>query len=306
MPLRSRPILALAVALLVAGAGLVPPTLGRYVDAAIGAGSATTDTLEPPTGLVAIGGISAALIWVPTADAYASGYQVERATSPLGPFAPVSTVTPSVTIGFTDLPGAGTFYYRVRTFYATWTSAYTATVVAIVTATGWHGCATQAADGSGDGDGFEVTPGNACLPGAPAAVDVDSGSNNITNDCTDAGKDRHRFWDFSLGIPAAVTSINGIEVRLNHSVSDTTGVNRMCVRLSWNGGASWTATQQVNILSTSVVTAILGGPVDTWGRAWSGAELSNGNLRVQVIDATNKTGKDFTLEDIAVNVYYTP
>lgn len=300
---RSSAILGLALVL--GAAALIPQTLARYVDVSPGAGSATTDVLEPPTGLSATGGLSADLSWTPTVDAYATGYHVERATSLLGPFVLVATVTPASATGVTDLPGVGTFYYRVRAFFANWTSAFTATVVAIVVATGWRSCASQAADAGGDGDGFEVTPGNACVPGAPAAVDVDTGTNNINN-CTNSGKDKHRFWDFSLGIPGSVTSVNGIEVRLNHAVNDTTGLSRMCVRLSWNGGVSWTAAKRVNVTSTTIVEAILGGATDTWGRTWTGTQLANANFRVQIIDVANKTGKDFSLEDLAVNVYYTP
>ena len=53
-----------------------------------------------------------------------------------------------------------------------------------------------------------------------------------------------------------MTSVNGIEVRLRHAVNDTSGVNRMCVRLSWHGGTSWTAAQQVNVRSTTIVEAM--------------------------------------------------
>jgi len=54
----------------------------------------------------------------------------------------------------------------------------------------------------------------------------------------------------------------------------------------------------------SATAAIYGDPTDTWGRTWSGAQLSNANLRIQEIDVSNKTGRDFTLEYVAVNVYY--
>ncbi|MEK6720742.1 MAG: hypothetical protein AABZ33_08755 [Chloroflexota bacterium] len=297
--------LALLAGLLVGASSVVPITLARLTDTVDASATATTDTLTPPTGLGAVGGLTVVLSWTPTTDTYASGYYVERAPAAVGPYAMIATVNPSSATGSVDLPGVGTFYYRLAAYYNNWTSAYTAVVSATVIATDWKTCASNGANAGGDNNGFEGTPGNACIPGSPAATDVNSGTNTNTG-CLNAGKDRHRFWDFTFGIPAVVTSINGIEVRLDAAVNNATGTNRMCARLSWDGGVTWTATKRLTALTTSIATYVLGGPVDTWGRAWAGAEFSDTNFRVQVIDVSSNNARDFTLEYMAVSVYYVP
>jgi len=78
----------------------------------------------------------------------------------------------------------------------------------------------------------------------------------------------------------------------------------MCVELSWDGGASWTAAQATATLTTAMTTSILGGPANPWGRSWTAAELSDANFRVRITDVANSTNRDFSLDWIAVRVTY--
>lgn len=297
--------LALLAAFAIGASSVVPATLARLTDTVDSSATVTTDTLTPATGLGAVGGLTVVLSWTATTDIYASGYYVERAPAAVGPYAVIATVNPSSATGYVDLPGVGTFYYRVAAYFNNWTSTYTAVVSATVIATGWRTCASNAASAGGDNNGYEGTPGDACGAGAPSATDVNSGTNTNTG-CLNAGKDRHRFWTFTFGVPVAVTSINGIEVRLDGAVDNASGTNRMCARLSWDGGVTWTATKQLTALTTSIATYVLGGPLDTWGRAWTGAQFSDANFRVEVIDVSSNNARDFTLEYMAVSVYYVP
>jgi len=86
----------------------------------------TTTTLHAPTGL----GASAALLlrvnltWTATTDARATGYQVLRGTANGGPYTQVATVAGQTTTTYQDnVPLPGIYYYVLRTYYDSWTSA---------------------------------------------------------------------------------------------------------------------------------------------------------------------------------------
>ncbi len=53
----------------------------------------------------------------------------------------------------------------------------------------------------------------------------------------------------------------------------------MCVELSWDGGATWTAAQATPTLGATEATFILGSNSDTWGRTWSDTEFTNATSR---------------------------
>ncbi|NUR54009.1 MAG: hypothetical protein HOQ29_06160, partial [Acidobacteria bacterium] len=130
--------------------------------------------------------------------------------------------------------------------------------------------------------------------------DIDSGTGTGTT-CTSSGKDRHRFYDYGIAVPAG-SSITGIEVRLDARADDTAGAPKMCVQLSWDGGITWTAAKATATLGTAVGTFVLGGPADTWGRTWTAADVANANFRVRVINVSSSTARDFFLDWIGVRV----
>jgi hypothetical protein len=80
----------------------------------------------------------------------------------------------------------------------------------------------------------------------------------------------------------------------------------LCVELSWNGGVNWTTAKTTPVLSTSRRTDTLGGATDTWGRTWSGSNMSNTNFRVRVTNIASSTARDFSLDWMAVRVTYRP
>jgi hypothetical protein len=252
------------------------------------------------------------LAWTATVDLYATGYNVQRATVSGGPYSLVSTVTPRSTVATTDAPAAsGTYYYVLQSYFQSWTSANGNQASAVVslgqTATGFKACtaASNAADTGGDGNGYETTPGNGCVVDAAVATDANSGT-NTTVACANAGKDRHRYWDFSLGVPSSVQSVAGIQVRANIGENNTTGTTQICAELSWNGGTSWTTPKSVGLTATAITAYTLGATNDTWGRTWLGSEFANGSFRVRLTDVTNQTTKSFRLDGLAVQVTYTP
>jgi hypothetical protein len=76
------------------------------------------------------------------------------------------------------------------------------------------------------------------------------------------------------------------------------------VQLSWDGGAAWTTAKSTPTLTTSTATYVLGGPADNWGIAWTLSNLSDPNFRVQVIDVSSSTSRDFSLDWVAVRINY--
>ncbi|MEW5991025.1 MAG: hypothetical protein AB1736_06720 [Chloroflexota bacterium] len=266
------------------------------------------DILEPPSGLGVVGGATAALTWTPSGDAYASGYAVERATSSGGTYALVGTATPVTAIGLVDIPATdGTYWYRVKTYVASWESGVAGPVSAdvLMGVTGFHACATQAADAGGDGDGYEGNPADGCVVDGALATDTNSGTGTGTL-CNGSGKDKHRFSDFGLGVPASATAILGIEVRVTVGINTIFGTNLVCARLSWNGGSNWTPASSVTLTATAPTGYSLGGPSFLWGRAWTPAQLSDANFRVRISDVSNSTARDYSLDGVEVQVTYTP
>jgi signal peptidase I len=83
----------------------------------------TIDTLNPPTALTATSGATVTLDWTATADTYAGGHRIYRATNPGGPYVQIAEVTPRTTVTYVDNPAVGTYYYTARAFTLSWESA---------------------------------------------------------------------------------------------------------------------------------------------------------------------------------------
>lgn len=183
---------------------------------------------------------------------------------------------------------------------------FTVTQSSAATNTGWLSPTAHAAvtSSAGDNNGFEVNPANAFADDNLYAVDNNSGTNSSTS-CTANSKDKHRYYNYGIGIPTGAT-IQGIEVQLNAKVDSTTGSPRFCVQLSWNGGATWTTTQSTATLSTIEAAYAVGGATNTWGRTWSAGDFSNANFRVRLVSVAGNTSRDFSLDRVAVRVSYQP
>ena len=227
---RALPNLVLAAALVALSVLIMATALSVYA-IFTGATSVTpndfaSDTLNPPTGLAATGGASVSLNWTATADTYASGHRVLRGTATGGPYTQIAEVTPRTTTTYIDSPAAGTYYYVARAFYQGWESVNsneTSALVGTPANTGFLSCAANAAvtSSSGDNNGYQTTPGNACADGGGDAQDIDSGNSTSTS-CSSTGKDRHLFYDYGINV-AAGTPITGIDVRLDARVDSASG-----------------------------------------------------------------------------------
>jgi hypothetical protein len=290
---------------------VTPVTLARLVDTAAPTATFATDTLAPPTSLGATAATGATLTWTPTVDTYASGYEVMRSTTSGSGYAVVKTVTPQSATTTTDSPGDGTFHYVLRSVFQQWHSVVSnqASVTIGSATTSFVSCtgASNAPAAGGDGDGYQTTPANACASGGGVATDASTGTNARSGLCTNPANDRHVWWGFAMGLPATVSSINGITVRADAGMSNNGGTSNLCVELSWDGGGSWTAAKSASMTSTGTVTYELGGATDKWGHTpWTLAQLGSSTFRVRITDATDQNNKDYTLDWLRVAVAYTP
>ena len=218
------------------------------------------------------------------------------ATVPASVTVPAGLTTKTFPVTTTAVAGTTTATISGSAGGATRTAALTISPSAV----GFRGPTANAADTGGDGNGFETGAANANTLDAAVAVDNNSGTAASTS-CTSTARDRHRFFNYGLGVPAGAT-VSGIEVRLDARADATGGAPQMCVQLSWDGGGTWTAPKKTPTLTTSLAAYILGGPADTWGRTWTSNQLSDANFRVRVIDVASSTARDFSLDWIAVRV----
>jgi hypothetical protein len=301
---------ALLVAILVMGVS-AQRTLAQFTDLDASAASFSTDTLAPPTNLAAAPiGLTARLTWTPSVDGYTAGYQIWRSTTSGSGYALVGTVTPGTASSANDAAGVGLFYYVLRSYYQNWRSLNSnETSVAISlgpVSTGPKACGASAADTGGDGNGYEMGTASACADDSTMATDVNTGTAARSTACANAANDRHRFRDFSLGLPGSVTVVSGIQVRADVGMNNNGGISRLCVELSADGGLTWTAAKVLTLSSAAETTYLFGGAADAWGRIWTAGELTNANFRVRFTDATNQPNKDYLLDYVAVDVTYTP
>ena len=297
-------LLALAVGLVLAAISATGALALFTEGGSVGSNSFNADTLDPASGTSATGGTTVSLGWTATADTYASGHRVLRASTTGGPYSQVGEVTPRTTTTFVDSPAAGAYFYVVRAYYQNWQSANSNEASAsccTISNTGLRDPGGQVADTGGDGDGFQTTPTEAYTDGGNDAVDSSSGTGTGTT-CGDTGKDRHRYYNYGISSPSNSSTL-GIEVRLDASVGNVSGTRFMCVELSWDGGASWTAAKTTPALSGTPTTYTLGSASDTWGRTWNVTDdFTDANFRVRITNVSDDTSQQFVLDWVAVRV----
>lgn len=202
---------------------------------------------------------------------------------------------------------AGTYSFVVQvkdSAAKTATASLTILVTGASTNTGLKAPTANAAvtSSAGDNNGFEVAATNAYALDGALAVDSSSGSNTKTA-CANTGKDKHLYYNYGFSLPVSAV-VQGIEVGLNAKANDVAGSPKMCVQLSWDGGATWTTAQTTATLNTTVSSYSLGGPAKLWGRSWGVSELSNAKFRVRVSNVASSLASTFSLDRVAVRITY--
>jgi hypothetical protein len=299
-----------ALALVVGATAATPTSLAVFTSSRASTATFGTATIAPPTALSGTGGATATLHWTASTTGAATGYKVYRTATSGSGYAQVGTVTPVSAVTTTDGPANGTWYYVLQTYLGTWASVSSneASVLVGPAWTGWKGCTANAPEttGSGDNNGYETNPGNACALDGLVATDASSGRTaNLA--CANTGQDRHKFWGYAFGLPGSVTAVNGITLDLVAGLNAFTGTNIICAQVSWDGGTTWSAYEQVSLVSATLTTYSLGGAADTWGHAgWTPGQLGTSTFRVRITDVSSVGSRAFNLDDVGASVTYTP
>jgi uncharacterized repeat protein (TIGR01451 family) len=111
-----------------------------------------------------------------------------------------------------------------------------------------------------------------------------------------------QYFGYGASIPAGAVP-QGIEVRVDYSLSNTSGTNTLSVDLSTNG-TTWTTAYQNVAEPTSQITYIAGSPTELWGRTWTAADLSNLRVRVRMARTGTTLTGNFNLDWVSVRLTY--
>src|SRR5258706_16474729 len=155
---------------------------------------------------------------------------------------------------------------RKSLIFAVMVASIVPTLVAPITAsaldTGYHSPAAQAPGAGGAANGFEVNPANPFADDGLFAEDLLSGTSRGSMVCTDATRDKQDYFNYGFAVPGGST-ITGVEVRLDAKVDTPSNETpALCVQLSSDGGATWTAAKTTPTLATVGTTYLLGGAAD--------------------------------------------
>ncbi len=304
-----RAALVLAAIVVTVVAVSAPVTLARFTGTGDVDASFATGSILPPTSVSStVAGGVVTLTWTATTSEEVQGYDILRSATSGGGYSVVGSVTPRTATTAADSPGAGTWYYVLRSTLENWRSDGSNETSATVVngSTGPIPCTTNAADTGGDGNGYQLNAANACVVDGAYATDTGTGS-NTNGTCSNAGKDRHRFGGYSFGLPETVSSIDGIEVQVVVGMNNNGGTtNNVCAQLSWDGGATWSETRLIAISGTALTAYTLGGPGITWARTWTPADLTSGSFVVRLTNVSSHPTKDIHLDGVSVQVHYTP
>lgn len=194
-----------------------------------------------------------------------------------------------------------------RTLTATSTVTNTPTLTntpdPYLTNSGFHAPIVYSAAPFGDGNGFEINPAYALADDGLFAVDQNSGtsSSNICDTFAFANHDGETYSKFGFSVPAG-QPIHGIEVRLDAKVDNAADDALMCVSII--GGEQGGEQKATSFLTTAEKTYLLGSSNDNWGLSLTGNDMNQDSFRVQVINMATSRQRTFSLDYVAVKVYY--
>ena len=213
------------------------------------------------------------LSWTASSSADVTGYTVQRATSPSGPFAAVTTLAGSAT-SYNDTGTAyNTQYYYQVVARAGSRSAATATAMALSLAP------TSGTDTTGSGT---VTLSGSDL-GAVAVADVTTYSN-----AGRWGSSGTQYLQFGFTpTPASGAAISSVRVTVVYAVAKPKSVQQVQLLVSPDGGSSWT-TYDLTIPST---TADFQASVDISSLIKTQTALRNLLVRFVVVNQSTGTGQ---------------
>ncbi len=233
---------AIVVMALVAG---LPTALGVFSSARlVSANAFSSDTLSPPTNLVATGGCPIGLSWTATPKTYASGHRLLRGTASGGPYAQIAQVTPRTQTTYSDAVKAGTYYYVARAYFQNWESVNSGQSSATSTCAIGHDASTSCTPTSANSFTWShTTAGVRRILIVGVAIRNDSGQTvtGVTYGAT------------ALTQIGAATSGTSVRTELWRLVAPATGANDVVVTLSATAKASCGASSLTGVDQSSPI-----------------------------------------------------
>lgn len=113
------------------------------------------------------------------------------------------------------------------------------------------------------------------------------------------------YGGFGLSVPKG-SIVSGITIRADAKSTDDSGCV-LSVRLSGNGGSSWTGYLNANLTQTETVVSF-GGAANPWGTVWDPTQFTNANFRLELrnINGSNCADPSTTSVDwVDVTITYT-
>jgi len=136
---------------------------------------------------------------------------------------------------------------------------------------------------------------------------LENDSNSATAQCS-SDKDEEDYYTFDVNIPSYAT-IKGIEVVFEGNIMLAIPVpddSRISVKLSWDGGSSWSESKIVQFESISEESVSVGGSDDLWGHNWTPQELTNSNFKLYAKAIFNSSNQDADsqIDYIKLRIFY--
>jgi hypothetical protein len=111
------------------------------------------------------------------------------------------------------------------------------------------------------------------------------------------------YSGFNLGLPDGA-AIQGIAVMVEANSSGILTSATLAAELSWDGGSTYTATDNsVSFTNSTDAILALGGRDDTWGRVWSASDFSNASFRLRLTASPRWLGT-VSIDEVRVEVFY--
>jgi hypothetical protein len=118
-----------------------------------------------------------------------------------------------------------------------------------------------------------------------------------------------QLYGFDHAALPSSLDVDGIEIRLDAYKDETggSGVLKLRVRLSWDGGTSWTSAKTTGPITSAIATYTLGGATDTWGHAWTRAQLQSPVFRIEVMSKGTSIidNPEWRVDYVAPRLYFT-
>lgn len=168
---------------------------------------------------------------------------------------------------------------------------------------------------TGDGNGFEtgVTNASQILSAADGVAAFDNQSGTACGTlftpacgCLSSVRDSHRFraWGHAVNV-SADADILGLGVRLRAKSNSSFSTPALYVRVSIDGGSTWSTCSVPLGLDEEYETYLIGGPTDLLGLSPTAADVRSATLFiVELTTAASSGARDFSLDILSTSVWH--